>query len=210
MGRLRYPRLARREGKRSLRRRFAPAAIRAARRETLLSLYVFQNRTSPRCEQHRETLAMCGDDATTLHARLAALPPRRNRRSGRLPTHGSNWRRSRHSRPRSNVRVKTLPHAHLKMVEDVHHLRSVRRLGSGFRALPDPSTRFRGNFRSRSRRNCHPEDRVIIFAIFIATLASQNQRIESASIDDFEHAASWIRKRFAGVVELEDRDRDAP
>ena len=47
-------------------------------------------------------------------------------------------------------------------------------------------------------------------AIFIAALDGQIRRVESAGFGDYELAASWIRKRSAGTVALEDRVRDAP
>ena len=45
---------------------------------------------------------------------------------------------------------------------------------------------------------------------FIAAQGGLNRRVESASFDDYELAASWIRKRTAEADELEDRVRDAP
>ena len=44
------------------------------------------------------------------------------------------------------------------MFECARHLRSIRRFEAGFPALLGPSTRFRGNFRSRSRRRFRPAE----------------------------------------------------
>ena len=47
-------------------------------------------------------------------------------------------------------------------------------------------------------------------ASFIAAQDGRNRRVESAGFDDYELAASRIRKRTAGAVALEDRGRAAP